>query len=129
MVSLSECKAAADAVNHSASKHSTTTRQQDRISALTQALNLDAAQQIQLKKILSQHHEQIQKVWNDVELPPARRVAATQAISDHTADQIRAMLTEEQRKKYNAPRPPRDPQADSSKRSVEDWMNATQPKR
>jgi len=47
------------------------------------------------------------KVWNDTSLAAANRVSATRIISDRTADRIRAILTEEQKAKYNKARKPR----------------------
>jgi hypothetical protein len=102
---------------------------EDRVKALTRSLDLDAAQQDGLRQVLEKQREQVRKVWSDESsVPPAYRVSATRTISDATADQIRALLNEEQRKKYTPPRQPRDAAADSTKRSVEDWMNATKSK-
>jgi hypothetical protein len=61
-------------------------------------------------------------------VPPPNRVAATQAIGDKTADRIRALLNDEQKKKYNAPRQPRDTAAGARGPSVEDWMYPAKPK-
>ncbi len=98
----------------------------DRVAALTRALNLDAAQQAQLTKVLESRRERISKVWNDATLPAAYRISATRAIEDNTADQIRAMLSEEQKKKYNPSRPPQKVGPGVDEPSVEDWMKATQ---
>jgi protein CpxP len=100
----------------------------DRIKALTKALDLDAKQQAELRKVLESQREQVRKVWDDATVPAGYRVTTTQAISDKTADQIRALLTEEQRKKYKPPRVPHEAASGAGTRSVEDWMNATQPK-
>ncbi|MDB6091090.1 MAG: hypothetical protein JWN85_3874 [Gammaproteobacteria bacterium] len=97
----------------------------DRVATYTKQLNLDAKQQSQLRALLLRQREQVLKVWNDTSIPAAQRVHATQAIGDATADSIRAMLTEEQRKKYNPPRPPHDSTAQPGARSSEDWINAT----
>jgi len=94
----------------------------DRINTLSQALNLDAAQQAGVKKLLEDQREQVMKVWSDAAVPAAFRISATQAISVRTSDQIRALLNEEQKSKYNQPRQPHAPTA-SSQRSVEAWMD------
>jgi hypothetical protein len=99
-----------------------------RIRTLSKFLDLDAAQQSELRKVLENQREQVRKLWNDSTVPPANRINATKVISDNTADQIRALLNEEQRKKYNPPRQPHQAGADADKRSVEDWMNATRQK-
>jgi hypothetical protein len=100
---------------------------EERVRKLTQWLALDATQQSELRKVLEDQREQIRKVWDDASVPAAYRISATQAISDKTADQIRALLNEEQRKKFNPPRQPREA-AGSVKPSVEDWMDAAKPK-
>jgi len=69
--------------------------------------------------------DQVQRIWNDTTLTAAMRIHATGAIGDATADRIRAMLTEEQRKRYNPPRPPRDSVAHAAAPDVESWMKAT----
>ena len=97
---------------------------EDRVRILTQWLSLDATQQTELRKILQGQREQVRSLWSDTSVPAAYRISATQAISDKTGDQIRAMLNEEQKKKFNPPRPPRDEIAASARPNVEDWMNA-----
>lgn len=97
-----------------------------RVKLLTQELDLDAKQQAELRKLLESQREQVRLVWNDTSLPAANRVGATRAISDRTADQIRAMLNEEQKKKYNSAKPPRDAES-SPKPDVEYWMNPAKP--
>jgi len=54
------------------------------------------------------------------------RISATRAIEDNTADQIRALLSDEQKKKYNPSRPPHKMGPGVDEPSVEDWMKATQ---
>jgi len=71
-----------------------------RVSLLTRELSLSVAQQMQVKKVLEAQREQVAAVWDETQTPAARRVSATQAIGDRTAEQIRALLTDEQRKKY-----------------------------
>jgi hypothetical protein len=97
---------------------------EDRVRILTQWLSLDAPQQAELRKILQGQREQVRSLWGDTSVPAAQRISATQAISDRTGDQIRAMLNDEQKKKFNPPRPPRDETAASARPNVEDWMDA-----
>ena len=101
---------------------------EDRVRALSQALNLDESQQSALRKVLEGQREQVIKVWSDSSVPAAYRISATQAISDRTADQIRALLNEEQKKKYNPPRQSHQEATGTNKRSVEEWMDATRAK-
>ena len=97
---------------------------EDRVRILTQWLNLDAMQQTELRKVLQGQREQVKSLWSDTSVPAAYRISATQAISDKTGDQIRELLNEEQKKKFNPPRPPRDATAASARPNVEDWMDA-----
>jgi hypothetical protein len=76
-----------------------------RLKLLTAELKLDASQQVGVKKVLEGQHDQMTKAWSaDSSVPSAVRVKTTQSIADHTADQIRALLNEEQRQKYIRPR-------------------------
>ena len=92
-----------------------------RAESLSKALGLDARQQVQLRKILQAQREQVLKVRSDTSAAPALRVVATQAIADRTADRIRAMLSDDQKKKYAPPRHAHGPAPSS--RSLEDWMS------
>jgi hypothetical protein len=100
----------------------------DRIKTLALALDLDAEQQSQVRRVLENQREQVSEVWKDTSVPPVYRVSATRAISDKTADQIRALLSDEQKKKFTPPRQPHDATARHSSPSAEDWMKATQSK-
>lgn len=98
----------------------------DRVTLLAKELDLNEAQQLEVRKLLQAQRDQIVKLWDDTSIQPGRRVVATQAISDKTAEQIRALLNEEQKKKYIQPRK-RDTQG-ATRPNVETWMNAVQPK-
>ena len=99
-----------------------------RVRALSKALELDAMQQAQLTKVLEWEREQVRTVWNDGAVPPDYRVTAVHAISDKTAEQIRGLLNEEQRRKYKLPRQPHPAAEGEGQRSVEDWINAMKPR-
>ena len=99
-----------------------------RVRTLSKALDLDAKQQSELRKVLEDQREQIMRVWDDTSVPAVSRVVATQAISDSTADQIRALLNDEQKKKYNPPKPLHEAASGSDGPSVEEWMDAAKPK-
>jgi hypothetical protein len=118
---------AAEAAAPRAQRHVAGTSLEDRVRILSVALNLDATQKSELRKVLEAQREQVRLLWNDSAAPAAYRVSATRAISDQTADRIRALLNEEQKKKYNPPGRPHDTGTDSAKPGVEDWMNATHP--
>jgi hypothetical protein len=94
----------------------------DRVKLLAKELDLDAKQQAEVRKLLEGQRDQVKRVWDDTAAPAANRIAATQAIGDKTGDAIRALLNEEQKKKYNSAKPPRDAET-SPRPNVEDWMN------
>jgi hypothetical protein len=99
-----------------------------RMKLLTAELNLDPAQQAQVRQALEEQRQQMKALWADTSIPAGQRVNATRVISDKTADRIRGLLNEEQRKKYIAERKPRAAGDDAGKPDVEHWMEATRPK-
>jgi hypothetical protein len=111
-----------------APRHHNGANLEDRVNALTRALDLDAKQQSELRRVLLGQREQIRRVWDDVSVPAAYRVIATQSISDRTADQIRSLLNEEQKKKYKPPRPEHGAATDAAQPNVENWMKAAESK-
>jgi hypothetical protein len=111
-----------------AQRHAPKNSLEDRVKLLTKELDLDAKQQAELRKLLEGQRDQVKKVWDDTSLPAANRVGATQAISDRTGDAIRSMLNEEQKKKYNSAKPPRDATEGSPRPDVEYWMNPAKAK-
>jgi periplasmic protein CpxP/Spy len=94
----------------------------ERVATLTKALGLDAKQQTMLRQVLQDQRRQVERIWLDESMTPAVRVAATRKLSTQTGDRIRALLSEEQRRKYDPPS-----QADPGKTiggaHVEDWLN------
>jgi hypothetical protein len=76
-----------------------------RVELLARELDLDAAQKLKVKALLEGQREQVARTWQDESVPGALRVARTQAISEHTEDGIRALLTDAQRQKYLKARP------------------------
>ena len=91
----------------------------DRVRTLAQSLDLDAEQQSELRKVLQSQREEIMRVWSDTSVPAPYRVSATLAISDRTADQIRALLNDEQKKKYSPPRARHEPSTSAVEPNVE----------
>jgi hypothetical protein len=93
-----------------------------RVEGLSKALDLDARQRAQLLVILQAQRAAVTKIWNDPGLSPAERAPATRAVEEHTADQIRSILSVKQRERYNPPKP------QSAKRPPPDvgkWMELT----
>ena len=96
-----------------------------RVRRLTRSLDLDERQQARLRAVLQNERRQMRKLWIDNPRPAADRVGPALAIIDRTRDEIRAMLNEEQTKKYPAalPRESLGP----ANADLEHWMRQTQP--
>jgi succinate dehydrogenase flavin-adding protein (antitoxin of CptAB toxin-antitoxin module) len=75
---------------------------EERVRRLTKILDLNETQQTRLKELLEDERRDIWKVWTENPQPEADRTRPTLAILDRTREQIRAMLNEEQKKKYPA---------------------------
>ena len=95
---------------------------------LSKALDLDPMQQSQLRSVLESQRVQLDKLWSDTTIPAEYRITATRKISDQTGDRIRALLTEDQRKKYDPHVEPHSTAPGAGEKTVEEWMNATQAK-
>ena len=119
-------ESSAAVASHPASRQHRPRGLEDRVELMARELDLDSGQRIALRKILEEQRVQVARVWDDASVPGAIRVSTTQAISDRTADQIRALLNDEQRKKYIQPRH-RDTAVGTPGGRVESWMNPGKP--
>jgi Spy/CpxP family protein refolding chaperone len=93
-----------------------------RVRLMAKELDLDPTQQGQVSVILQGQRNQVAALWNDTSIPAALRVNRTQLISDHTAEQIRALLNDAQREKYIKARV-RDAKVGTAGASLETWQN------
>lgn len=109
---------------HEATKRAAGAELDERVEVFVKALALDAAQRSQLRSILLGQREAVRRIWSDPSLSPVERVPATRAASERTGDEIRAILNDEQRKKYNSPVPAAAP-GTGDERSVEQWLDGT----
>ena len=98
-----------------------------RVQLLATELNLDTAQQVAVRRLLLQQREQTLKVWKDEAAPAALRIKATQGVADRTAEQIRALLNDEQRGRYSQPHN-RDAEQHFASEDLESWMRGSAPK-
>jgi predicted nucleic acid-binding OB-fold protein len=94
---------------------------------LSKNLELTEAQRSAVKKILVQRQEQTLRIRNSEE-PGAMRIGQFRALQDQTINQIRAILTDEQKKKYDPLILRKTPAPDTPQRSLEDWIKATTPR-
>jgi hypothetical protein len=99
----------------------------DRLQVLVKGLKLDGAQQAEVRRALQAQREAIRRLTNAPADPEVPRVAAIHAITDRTAERIRAVLNDEQKKLYSQPLP-HDFAAGEGKPGVEEWLNALRPK-
>lgn len=98
-----------------------------RVKLLARELNLDEQQQADLRQILARQRDAVRKVWNDRTLLPVERAPATIAVVERTSDEIRGILSAEQKRKYNQPKPP--PVPETKPADVSAWMDATRQKK
>jgi Spy/CpxP family protein refolding chaperone len=95
----------------------------NQVNGLAKTLNLDQEQQAAIKRILERRQQEMLRIMHSSSGPDG--ISRLQALQIGTANQIRSVLNDEQKEKYNvlAPHPPQT----SSQPSVEDWMKATRP--
>jgi len=98
----------------------------DRIAILSKNLDLTEVQRSSLKKILEQRQQATLRIRNS-EAPGNVRIGQFRALQERTVEQIRAILTDEQKKKYDPMMVRKVPAADTPQRSVDDWIKATTP--
>jgi len=121
--SFAQAKAAEVAPQHVARKRPTI---DDRVKILAKNLDLNESQQAAVKKILERRQQETLRIRRDPNIAGSSRIEQFRMLQDRAAEQIRAVLNEEQRKKYDPFAARRIPQ--SQERSVEDWLKATTPK-
>jgi hypothetical protein len=100
---------------------------EDRVKTLAGNLNLDQAQQDAVLKILQGRMEESLRIRSDTSISGGARIDQFRALQDNTVFQVRAVLNEEQKKKYDPlVLRKREPAADQ--KTVEDWLELTTPK-
>jgi hypothetical protein len=96
-----------------------------RVSRFASGLDLTEAQRFAVKKILQQQRQEILKIRNDPSTTGSAGIDRLRALQDRTIERIRAVLNEEQKKKYDPLAVRRIPQTPQP--SVEDWLKAITP--
>lgn len=74
----------------------------DQVKMLSQRLNLTEDEQAKIKPILEDQHTQMQGLMKDSSLSPADRRDKAMSIHDQTHAKIRDVLTDDQKKKFDA---------------------------
>lgn len=95
----------------------------DQVKSLAKNLDLNQAQQSAVKRILERRQQETLHIRR--ETTASERIGAFRALQLRTVAEIRAVLNDEQKTKYN-PLGQRPPQT-SPQRSVEDWLKGTTP--
>jgi|SRR5215469_163261 len=99
----------------------------DRVKALSKALDLSEPQQAAVKGILEQRQAEILRLRQDGSISGAERIDRLRALQDQTVLRIRAVLNDDQKKKYD-PLAVRDRTPAPDQRTIEDWLKETTPK-
>ena len=99
----------------------------DRVRVLARNLELNEAQQAAVKRILEQRQQETLRIRQDTSISGGARIERFRALQDQTVERIRAVLNEEQKKKYD-PLAVRRVTPASDQKSVEDWLKITNPK-
>ena len=99
-------------------------RLDERVEHLARYLDLNERQRSALKNILLENQQEILKMRGVPSQGEELQMDRFRAIKDKTTEKIRAMLTEEQRKKYD-PLGVRNSNSAAQNVSVEDWLKQT----
>jgi hypothetical protein len=95
----------------------------DQVKRFAELLDLSEAQQSKVKKALEFQQVQIRRIRLDGSVSGAEKINRLRGLQDNTVASIRAVLNDEQKKKYD-PLVVRLAQKSSPQPSVEDWMKA-----
>lgn len=98
----------------------------DRIKVLAKSLDLSEAQQSAVKRILEKRQQETLRIRHDPSISGSTRIDQFRILQDRTVEEIRAVLSEEQKQKYDPFASRKIQQA--PERSVEDWLKLTTPK-
>ena len=100
-----------------------TLTQDDQVKRFAESMDLSETQQSEVKKILEFRQAQTRRIRLDGSLSGAERISRLRILQDSTVAWIRAVLNDEQKKRYD-PLAVRQAQKSSPEPSVEDWMKA-----
>jgi len=100
-----------------------TLSQDDQVKRFAESMGLSETQQSEVKRILEFQQVQTRRIRLDGSLSGAERISRLRILQDSTIAWIRALLNDEQQKKYD-PLAVRQAQKSSPQPSIEDWMKA-----
>jgi hypothetical protein len=72
-----------------------------RVTRVGTQLNLNDVQRFDLKRLLEAQQAEANRLWSNQDIDPIERMAKLRALQDVTQKRFNALLTEEQRKKYD----------------------------
>jgi Spy/CpxP family protein refolding chaperone len=98
----------------------------DRVKAIAKSLDLSEPQQAAVTKILEQRQQETLRIRQNTSISGSARIDQFRALQDNTVERIRAVLNEEQKKKYD-PLAVRRIEPAPEQKSVEDWLKVTTP--
>jgi len=98
----------------------------ERVQTLAKNLALSEAQQSAVKKILEERQQETLRIRLDPSMTGSARIDKFRALQEKTVEAIRAVLNEEQKKKYDPLAVRKLPPA-PQQRSVDDWLKETTP--
>jgi Spy/CpxP family protein refolding chaperone len=97
-----------------------------RVNIFAKNLDLSDAQKSAVKRILEERQQQSLRIRQDSSISGADRIEQFRILQHSTVARIRAVLNEEQRKKYE-PFATEKLKPTTPERSVEDWLKLTTP--
>jgi hypothetical protein len=100
---------------------------EERVNFFARNLNLDQAQQDAVLKILQARQEEELRIRRSNSASGGARIEQFRVLQDKTVLLIRAVLNEEQKKKYD-PLAVRKLEPSTNQKTVEDWLELTAPK-
>ena len=96
-----------------------------RVKQLAKSLDLDQQQQAGVKTVLERQQLQARQIQFDPKISGEERIGRFRALQDDTVLRIRALLNDEQKKKYD-PLAHEKQEAGSSDKYVDQWMKTHQ---
>ncbi len=99
----------------------------DRVQAFAKTLDLTEPQQAAVKRILLQRQSETLRLRQDGSISGEERIGRLRALQDETVLRIRAVLNDEQKKKYD-PLAVRERTPPENQKTLEEWLKETTPK-